>query len=215
MYLRTPYKISYDTQKFPFREVIERMLESQELEQLHTMKDYQVVTRELDQKTHWHQLYYGKFQQEFQRLYQELVRHLAQKLGYSSVIYQKIPTFRVQLVGNLSVGEWHKDRSYNHGVSEVNFWLPFTDAYDTNTIWCESQEDLGDYTPYRVDYGEILVFDGANLMHGNQINQTPDTRVSVDFRLVDPNKFVENPGTSINGITSFTLGGYFEKMQVE
>jgi hypothetical protein len=215
MYLKTPYKIYYDTDKFPFRETVERMLETQNLEKLHTEQKYDVVTREQDQKTHWHRMYYDRFQKDFQDLYRNLVVHLAQKFGYSSLVYQKIPTFRVQLVGNLSVGEWHKDRSYNHGISEVNFWMPFTDAYGSNTVWCESQEDLGDYRPYKVNYGEILVFDGANLTHGNQINTTEDTRVSVDFRLVDPEKFVENSGKSINGITSFTLGGYFEKISLE
>ena len=116
------------------------------------------------------------------------------------------------MVNNLGVGEWHKDKTYNHDVSEVNFWLPFTDTYDTNTIWSESIEDLGDYRPYNVKYGEILVFSGANLTHGNKINTTEDTRVSIDFRLVDPTKFINNEKTSINGITNFTIGGYFEKI---
>ena len=66
--------------------------------------------------------------------------------------------------------------------------------------------------PYDVKYGEVLVFSGANLLHGNKINKTRETRVSVDFRLVDPSKFVNNDGLSVNGITSFTLGGYFEKL---
>ena len=28
-------------------------------------------------------------------------------------------------VDNLGVGEWHRDRDYNHGVDEINLWLPF------------------------------------------------------------------------------------------
>jgi ectoine hydroxylase-related dioxygenase (phytanoyl-CoA dioxygenase family) len=211
MYLPTIYKISYDTQEFPFKETMKRILGVDDLEKLHLEKDYAVLSRENDQKTHWHRLYYDSFQ-EFSPLYQRFVKHLKKRYMYAEIVYQKIPTFRAHLVGNLGVGEWHKDKTYNHGVDEVNFWLPFTDAYDTNTIWLESIEDAGDYRPYAVDYGEVLVFSGANLNHGNKINETQDTRVSVDFRLVDPAKFVSNSEKSINGVTTFTLGGYFEKL---
>jgi ectoine hydroxylase-related dioxygenase (phytanoyl-CoA dioxygenase family) len=147
-------------------------------------------------------------------LYINFVKHLASSFNYTELIYQKIPTFRAHLVDNLGVGEWHKDRTYNHGTTEVNFWLPFTDTYDTNTIWVESKEDLGDYSPHNVKYGEILVFSGANLMHGNKINKTTDTRVSVDFRLVEPTKFIPNTEGSINMKTPFDIGGYFEKLSL-
>jgi hypothetical protein len=214
MYLPIPYKIKYDTEKFSFRETIEKMLNESSLEKLHLKEKINLIVRETDQKTKWHELYYSKYAEEFKSLYESFVRHLAETFEYSEIIYQKIPTFRIHQVENLGVGEWHKDKTYQHGVSEVNFWLPFVDTYDTNTIWTESKEDLGDYSPYDVKYGEVLVFSGANLQHGNKINTTEDTRVSVDFRLVDPNKFVQNNNSSINGITNFTIGGYFEKISL-
>ena len=91
------------------------------------------------------------------------------------IVFQKIPTFRVQLVGNLGVFEFHKDKDYNHGEDEVNFFLPITDAYSNNTIWTESEEDKGDYKPMDVNYGEIVMWDGANLSHGNKINNTSNS----------------------------------------
>jgi hypothetical protein len=212
MYIPTPYKIVYDTEKFPFKEVIKEMLQVESLEKLHELEHYDVLEREKDQSTKWHRAYYDNFTEKFYPLYVEFVNHLKERFGYEEIIYQKIPTFRVHMVENLGVGEWHRDRTYNHGKTEVNFWLPFTDTYDTNTIWMESKEDLEDFMPYSVKYGEVLVFDGANLMHGNKINKTKDSRASIDFRLVDPAKFVSNDGKSINGITSFTVGGYFEKL---
>ncbi len=211
MYLNTPYKIQYDTKRFPFRKVVENILETPELEKIHELDSYDVLTRDRDQKTKWHKTYYEKFCNEFQPLYIELVKHLKERFGYEEIIYQKIPTFRAHLVGNLGVGEWHRDRSYNHGSTEVNFWLPFTDTYETNTIWVESREGLEDFCPYNVKYGEILVFDGANLMHGNKINETQSSRVSVDFRLVDPKIFTPTTNGSINMNTPFDIGGYFEK----
>ena len=187
------------------------MLEVDDLYSLHNLKNYELFSREKDQSTEWHRLYYSKFEHEFYPTYLELVKSLADQLGYTEIIYQKIPTFRTHLKNNLGVGEWHRDRTYNHGTTEVNFWMPFTDTNEFNTIWMESREGLEDFMPYTVKYGEILVFSGANLMHGNKTNDSDHTRVSVDFRLVDPAIFVPSKEGSINMNTAFDLGGYFEK----
>lgn len=211
MYLPLPYKIQYDTKKFPFQQIVQAMLEVDDLYSLHTLKNYELFSREKDQSTDWHKLYYSKFEQAFYPIYLDLVKSLADQLGYVEIIYQKIPTFRTHLKNNLGVGEWHRDRTYNHGKTEVNFWMPFTDTNEFNTIWMESREGLEDFMPYTVKYGEILVFNGANLMHGNKTNESDHTRVSVDFRLVDPEKFVPSRDGSINMNAAFDLGGYFEK----
>ena len=218
MYLPTPYKISYDTQRYPFRQIVSQMLEISEgdiiqLEDLHLLEKYDTFIKGTEQSTKWHKMYYDKFEKEFYPLYFEFIKELKQRFEYDEIIYQKIPTFRIQLVnGNLGVFEWHKDRSYNHGTSEVNFWMPFVNTNEYNTIWLESKENKSDYTPYRVNYGEILVFDGANLQHGNKPNESNETRLSVDFRLVDPNKFIPNQNGSIYMKTKFDIGGYFEKI---
>jgi ectoine hydroxylase-related dioxygenase (phytanoyl-CoA dioxygenase family) len=218
MYLLTPYKITYDTKKYPFRQIVSEMLEIWEggavqLEDLHKLKDYDLLVREKDQSTIWHKKYYEKYKEKFLPTYLELVKELKERFGYEEIIYQFIPTFRVQLAnGNLAVGEWHKDKTYNHTTPEVNFWMPFCDTNEYNTIWMESKEDIGDYKPYEVRYGEILIFNGANLIHGNKQNKSQQTRVSVDFRLTDPNKFIPNENTSINTKVKFDIGGYFEKL---
>lgn len=214
MYLPIPYKIQYDTKKFPFQQIVQDMLDVNDLYLLHDIKEYELFLREKDQSTDWHKLYYAKFDQMFYPVYLDLVKLIAGQFNYDSVIYQRIPTFRTHFKNNLGVGEWHRDRTYNHGISEVNFWMPFTDTNELNTIWMESKEGLEDFSPYTVKYGEILVFDGANLMHGNKINSSDRTRVSVDFRLVDPTKFIPNSAGSINMNTAFDLGGYFEKIQL-
>jgi len=163
MYLNTPYKIEYDTAKYPFRRIVSEMLEIWEgetipLEDLHILKYYELLVRENDQSTIWHKRYYEKFNQRFLSTYLELVKELKDRFGYSEIIYR------------------------------------------------------ADYKPYRVKYGEILVFNGANLTHGNRENKSLETRVSVDFRLVEPSKFVPNNMGSINMNTKFDIGGYFEKL---
>ena len=215
MYLPTPYKIDYDTKKYPFREIVSNMLEinNNRLEDLHLLENYGLLSREQDQKTKWHKKYYDKFQTEFLSTYLKLVKEIKERFEYKEIIYQQIPTFRVQLGdGNVAVGEWHKDKTYEHSATEVNFWMPFINTNVLNSIWTESSEDKGDYKPYLVNYGEILVFSGANLYHGNKNNKSNETRVSVDFRLVDPNKFTPNSKGSINTNTAFDIGGYFEKL---
>lgn len=213
MYLPEPYKITYDTTKFPFNKIVCDIMDVKDLQSLHKHKHYDCLVREKDQSTIWHKVYYDQFNDKFSPTYIKLISDIKERFKYQEIIYQKIPTIRVQLAnGNLAVGEWHKDKAYNHGVTEVNFWMPFVDTNEYNTIWMESKEDKKDYKPYTVKYGEILVFDGANLYHGNKNNTSNETRVSVDFRLVDPAKFVPNSAGSINTKTKFDLGGYFEKL---
>ena len=217
MYIEKPYKITYDTEKYPFREIISKMLEIYNvnipIEYIHTLKHYDLLVRKNDQSTIWHKMYYEKYNTHFLPKYLELITELKHRFGYDEIIYQSIPTIRVQLAnGNLGVGEWHKDKTYNHGSSEVNFWMPFVNTNEYNTIWIESEEDKCDYEPYLVNYGEILVFNGANLYHGNKNNDSSESRISVDFRLVDPVKFIPNEAGSINMKSKFDIGGYFNKI---
>ena len=207
------YKLKYDTSLYPFREIVKTNLKTNTLENLHEVEKYDTLVREKDQSTTWHKRFYRDDLNRFQKLYNTFIKNFIKyEFELDEIIYQKIPTFRVHLKDNQAVGEWHRDRDYNHGKSEINIWLPFTDAYDTNTIWIESEEDKNDFKPFNVSYGEVLVFNGANLIHGNKTNIEHDTRVSVDFRIVNPTEFIPSTKGSINTNTSFDIGGYFQKL---
>jgi len=93
--------------------------------------------------------------------------------------------------------------------TDINFYLPFTDTYDTNTIWYETKENLGDYSPMCCNYGELVQWDGTNLSHGNKINITEDTRISIDFRITTESYFYNNTKKSKNTKTVFAVGGYY------
>ena len=132
------------------------------------------------------------------------------------IVYQKIPTFRLHFPGNIAVGEYHKDKWYRDSewheeVCEMNFYLPFTNAYGSNTIWVESKEDKGDYKAMDVNYGECVQWDGVNLTHGNKENISNSTRISVDFRVIPFSKYKPSNHGSINTKTKFEIGGYYEK----
>tara|TARA_B100001057_G_scaffold284492_1_gene284814 strand:- start:135 stop:806 length:672 start_codon:yes stop_codon:yes gene_type:complete len=219
------HKIKYDTSAYPFRPLIKKILGENSLENLHEVKKYERYTEPTDQATMWHKTYYDKFETEFYPLYKTFIEEFVKPQyihlegvpvfdldAYNEIIYQKIPTFRVHQVDNLGVGEWHRDRDYNHGVDEINLWLPFTDAYGTNTIWMESEEGKEDFKGYDVSYGEILVFSGPNLLHGNQTNIEKDSRCSIDFRIVHPDKFKTSEEGSVTANVKFKVGGYFEKI---
>ena len=92
----------------------------------------------------------------------------------------------------------------------MNFFLPFTRAYGTNTIWVESEEDEGDYKPMNIKYGEFVQWDGSNLSHGNKKNITQTTRVSVDFRVMPYSTYKPSNHGSINTKTKFEIGGYYD-----
>lgn len=205
--------INYDLRTWKFREVISRTLSVDNLEKIHEHIMYDKFDRVHDQSTIWHKKYYDG-NKDFLNMYVDFVKKEIKKIFPEEryLVYQKIPTFRVHLKNNVSVGEFHRDRDYNHGRSEINFHLPFTNTNENNSIWIESQEDLEDYKPYILKYGQMLMFDGANLKHGNKINTSDDTRISVDFRIVPFSKYVESDQGSINTHVKFNIGGYFEKI---
>jgi ectoine hydroxylase-related dioxygenase (phytanoyl-CoA dioxygenase family) len=76
--------------------------------------------------------------------------------------------------------------------------------------------DEGDFMPVPLGYGEVFVFDGAGLTHGNRRNETGKTRVSFDFRVVSPSLYTPGEGGSINTGTKFVVGdddsAYFSRL---
>ncbi len=205
--------INYNPELWKFRETISEILSVDNLEKIHENVQYDKFDREHDQSSIWHKKYYDG-NQDFLEMYNNFIQHEIKKIfpDEAFLVYQKIPTFRVHLKDNVSVGEFHRDRDYNHGRSEINFHLPFTNTNESNSIWIESEEDLGDYKPHILNYGQLLIFDGANLKHGNKVNTSDETRISVDFRVIPFSKYEESDKGSINTHVKFKIGGYFEKM---
>tara|TARA_B100002019_G_C21221754_1_gene575107 strand:- start:112 stop:738 length:627 start_codon:yes stop_codon:yes gene_type:complete len=202
--------INYDTEKYNFRKIIEDVLETDNLEKIHLDQDYELFVKGTDQSTVWHRRYYDNLD-KFLPLYNEFINEVVKPTFGEDVVYQKIPTFRTQLVNNLGVFEFHRDRDYSHNEEERNFFLPFTDAYSTNTIWVESEEDKADYSPMNTLYGQVVKWNGNSLMHGNKQNNTLNTRVSVDFRCIPLSKYSEEEGAAaIYSKMKFKVGDYYE-----
>ena len=201
--------IEYNIEDYPFRKIIEEVLQTKDLERIHSMADYDLFVKGTDQSTIWHKRYYDNLD-KFLPLYDKFINEVIKPSFGEDIVYQKIPTFRTQLVKNLGVFEFHRDRDYAHNEEERNFFLPFTDAYATNTIWVESEEDKADYSPMTTLYGQVVKWNGNSLMHGNKQNTTSHTRVSVDFRCIPLSKYSEEEGAAaIYSKMKFKIGDYY------
>lgn len=73
----------------------------------------------------------------------------------------------------------HNDCDYNHQQSEINFWLPLTDVFGSNTMWVESEENKNDFHPVTLKYGEYISFYGNKCRHYTIPNVTDKTRMSL------------------------------------
>lgn len=207
--------LAYDCAKFDFGRILCERFNVFDLARLHEIIEYELFKRENDQKTEWHKKYYSTFEDadsEFVRVYTNFVHEFVAPLHDEEIIYQTRPTFRTHFPNNVGVGEFHRDRDYNHSVHEINYLLPLTDMYDTNSVWIESEEGREDFTAPTMKYGDILRFCGANLLHGNKTNETPITRVSFDFRIKPLSKHEATDQTTINTDFKFDIGGYWSKL---
>lgn len=208
--------ITYDIEEYSFRNIVSDWLSVKDLSKLHEIKEYKHFDRKHDQSTRWHKKFYEmiRIDTTFDEVYMNFLEDKIKPLFGEKIVYQKIPTFRVHLPGNVSVGEFHKDRHYRdkswaEKVKELNYFVPLTKAYDTNTIWTESEEDKGDFKPINSDYGECVEWEASKLTHGNKDNIS-DTRVSFDFRVIPESRYIESNHLTINTKIPFGIGGYYE-----
>jgi hypothetical protein len=212
---------SYDTERYHFRSLICEALGHDDLEDLHMYYEYdKPFTMENNSDTVPHNKFYSKIRDgwtDFEQLYDKFVREVIVPIyGSCNFVYQSLPTFRVHLVGNWVVSEFHCDSQtgYNHPEGEINIQVAITDIFDTNATWCESVPGLGDYTPMELEHNEFMIFNGSKCRHGNMINETSDTRVSFDFRILPLEKYEPDMSkTSGTRKMRFIVGEYYKELK--
>lgn len=208
----------YNTRHFDFAQTVRDIFKVEDLSYIHNILDEQLSIPDdpsKDQKTKFHKIFYESFEREncpFLDMYREFIVYLKEThYPNQKMVYQTRPTFRVHAPGNIAVAKWHKDKAYNHSENETNVYLPLTKAFDSNTIWSETEEDKGDYQPMNADVGGYFIWNGANLLHGNKKNETGVSRVSVDFRLIQFDDF-NYEGTSVTTKVPMKLGHYWSEV---
>lgn len=215
-------KVSYPQENYRFIEMVTDLF-SIELSQLHTTatKEYDVFMEiGKDSNTEFHKLFYNKLrdnwpeiQSEYERFIQEVILPY---LKLEEALVQKFPSFRVQLPNNQAVCCPHYDscEEFNHPNGEVNFVFAFTDMFDTNTIWIETMPRMEEYVPINLSSGECMSFNGNKCTHFNKLNQTGQTRVSWDFRVL-PLQYYSSMKQKTSATThiKFTEGNYYKRFK--
>jgi len=209
-------RLTYDTTIFPFKSVTEDYLNNTKLHLIHKDRPFkETLVYGTDQAQLLHRIFYdmmdGDVNQTFVNLYRRFIKKVIMPRYNFPVVFQRFPTLRIHQPSNIAVFGWHRDRDYNHHPQEINYFLPITSAFGTNTFWYESEPDKEDYQPMEAEYGEAIEWDGSNCRHGNKSNDTGKTRVSFDFRILPREVCVNNtPKKSITQSTKFKIGDYFD-----
>ncbi|KAL7570532.1 hypothetical protein ACA910_004306 [Epithemia clementina (nom. ined.)] len=100
--------------------------------------------------------------------------------------YQAFPCLRVIQPKEFSIGP-HADIAYGHHPCCLNFYVPLTplrDDKNTSTVFFESRPGSEDWCPILGEYGSMKRFAGGLCLHWTTDNQTDETRVTLDFRII-------------------------------
>ncbi|KAL7539882.1 hypothetical protein ACHAXR_009689 [Thalassiosira sp. AJA248-18] len=100
----------------------------------------------------------------------------------------------------------HTDEEYGHPPGEVNFFLPVTsNTYDTNSLYVEGDAMRGDFEPFELSYGEMMMWNGNSCRHCSPRNISDQTRISFDFRVIAGSDWIDPPKKK----GYFQLGSYY------
>ena len=208
--------LSYSTSEYPFQEIVETYLKHNNLPLIHEEHAFEeTLVHGSDQAQGLHRTFYNAMDadanQAFVNLYRSFIKEVIEPLHNHPIIFQRFPTFRVHQPSNIAVFGWHKDKDYNHNPKELNYYLPITNAFDTNTFWYETEPGKADYRAMEAKYGDVVEWVGANCRHGNKTNKTGETRVSFDFRVLSHKIYNDStPKKSITKMTAFEIGKYYD-----
>lgn len=210
--------LSYDTGEFDFVKVMSDLFDIGRLNQIHSLLDRAYMeTFEVgkDSSTNLHKKFYDKYRSgwpEMVDLYERFIKDFVSKLYSDDFLYQSFVTVRFHIPGNIAVGGFHNDMEYHHPDGEINFIIPLTDSEKTASCWVESGPGRKDFKPMKMTVGKLILFNGNKLTHGNKVNKTAKTRVSMDFRVLPIDRY--NPDESEGSMTlgtKFIEGKYYKR----
>lgn len=200
-------KLTYSVDDYDFRSIICEYLDTDKLDNIFIKQE---ITKENNQSTEYHKRFYNSLDNDnrLKFLYDDFISKVVKNLFDEEIIYQVTPTFRLQAIDNVSVFAFHKDTEYGHSDKTINFFLPITKCYDTNALWVESGSS---FEPMECDYGDLITFDAVNLLHGNKVNKTGKSRISLDFRVMKMVDYCETSKQTLSKNRRLILGDYYTK----
>jgi len=146
---------------------------------------------------------------QFQKTYSQFILEFLRPLfpQETSIVVQKTPNLRISFPGQTAIGSrpeepnnkvigLHKDSDFGHHPQEINFIIPLTDMFNTNTIFVEprvnSNTPLETYQPLTLTVNQCAQVQFSQLYHYNQRNTTQVTRISLDLRVIPFSVFNED-----------------------
>ena len=129
-------KFHYPVRDFPFAQLFVDRLNSvappskhiSELEKLHTKYEREEIAGL------YQTLYAFVAEPEFQTLYREFIREYVFGVVGTTGSFQGRPGIRIHPPNGKTV-QFHCDEWYGHGPDVINFWMPLTRAFSTNTLF--------------------------------------------------------------------------------
>lgn len=158
-------------------------------------------------------------------LYFSLAKHAIETLVGNELVMQRNINLSIQLPNDdssllpIHCDTWSGDSPY-----EVVLWVPLVDCYDTKSMFFVDKEwdvytqhnikahrnpeylwdAVKDHAVFQsVKYGECLIFT-QNIMHGNRVNETNETRWSMNCRFK----------SALTPYADKKLGEFFEPIQI-
>lgn len=178
--------LTYDTRKYPFRKILsEQIFRVPRIDKLHHYWKIQSGKKQLGYSDN---LLLRKIMQklpdtsEFYEIYHHWIEKIIGPRYGQQISYSMHPKMRVHLSGTPSVSDFHCDALVTGRDEQINVYLPFTDVFGRNTLWCQKDYGSDQSIPLNLKYGQALIWDGGYLNHGTKENNTDFTRVSCDFR---------------------------------
>ena len=169
--------LSYDTKIHPFRQYMEALYGTADLEHLHTHSAEYNKTDLRDIETDLHKQFYADIHTnpQFKTLYCQFIKAIYNELypDEEFIIYQSFPSIRFQFIHNTTVPpHCDSDELGRHPLGERNFLIPITAMYGTNRLFIESEPGKKDYEGVTLNPGELFVFDGNRCIHYNENNMS-------------------------------------------
>jgi len=144
----------------------------------------------------------------FDETYRQFIRTNIQPLFPKEryLVIQKTPNIRYSFPEAAAIGcdpndpenivGLHCDSNFGHNENEMNFVVPITKMFSTNSIYYEptidSQIDPIHFENLVLEPNEFLQAYFNKLKHCNRINDTNRTRISFDIRIIPYSKYMEN-----------------------
>ncbi len=165
---------------------------------------------------------------DWERLIRSLCIFELEKMHGRDIVIQSKINLSIQLPNdNSSILPAHTDCASGDSPFQTNIWIPLTDTFKSNSMFIFNEKQSLDYYKniakkksnniklrkinnkfVELKYGQILMFNPA-LVHGNVINKTNKTRVSLNIRaksLFSPEPSDRNPDRR--------FGTYYKKFQI-